>query len=43
MPIGLFYRNPEAPRYEAFTEVGLGMTADDKVTALEAELDRFAI
>ncbi|HEX6200590.1 MAG TPA: 2-oxoglutarate oxidoreductase, partial [Thermoanaerobaculia bacterium] len=43
LPIGLFYRNPAAPRYEAFTEAGLGMTADEKVANLERELDRFAI
>ncbi|HLE83878.1 MAG TPA: thiamine pyrophosphate-dependent enzyme [Thermoanaerobaculia bacterium] len=43
LPIGLFYRNPEAPRYETFTEAGLGMTADEKVANLERELDRFAI
>lgn len=43
LPIGLFYRNPDAPRYEAFTEMGLGMTADEKLAGLDAELDRFAI
>ncbi|MFP3940358.1 MAG: thiamine pyrophosphate-dependent enzyme [Thermoanaerobaculia bacterium] len=43
VPIGLFYRNPDAPCYEAFTEAGLGTTPDEKVQGLERELDRFAI
>jgi 2-oxoglutarate ferredoxin oxidoreductase subunit beta len=43
LPIGLFYKNPDSPCYEAFTEVGLGMTPEDKVGNLERELDRFAI
>ena len=43
VPIGLFYRDPAAPRYESFTEVGLDMSAEDKLAALERELDRFAV
>lgn len=43
LPIGLFYRNPDAPRYEDYTEVGLGMTVEEKAAALDRELDRFAI
>ena len=43
IPIGLFYRNPDAPRYEQFTTQGLEMGTEAKLTALEAELDRFAI
>jgi 2-oxoglutarate ferredoxin oxidoreductase subunit beta len=41
--IGLFYRNPGAPRYDAYTAEGLGMTAAEKLAALDRELDRFAV
>jgi 2-oxoglutarate ferredoxin oxidoreductase subunit beta len=43
IPIGLFYRNPEAPLYEDFTYQGLGMSDGEKLDALERELDRFAV
>ncbi len=43
LAIGLLYRNPEAPRYDDFTVKGLGMTREQKVAALERELDRFSI
>jgi 2-oxoglutarate ferredoxin oxidoreductase subunit beta len=43
VPIGLFYRNPQAPLYDAFTRQGLGTANADKLAALERELDRFAI
>jgi 2-oxoglutarate ferredoxin oxidoreductase subunit beta len=43
VPIGLFYRNPEAPVYDDFTGLGLGMSDGDKLATLERELDRFAI
>jgi len=41
--IGLFYHNPDAPRYEEYTEAGILMSDSEKVTAMEQELDRFAI
>ena len=43
IPIGLFYRNREAPNYEQFTTVGLGTSAGDKLAGLERMLDRFAV
>ncbi|HVS01590.1 MAG TPA: thiamine pyrophosphate-dependent enzyme [Thermoanaerobaculia bacterium] len=43
LPIGLLYRNPDAPRYDQHTVEGLGMAPADKLQALERELDRFAI
>ncbi len=43
IPIGLLYQNTAAPRYEDFTTAGLGMSTNDKVDALNRELDRFAI
>jgi 2-oxoglutarate ferredoxin oxidoreductase subunit beta len=41
--IGLFYRNPDAPRYEGFTYRGLEMARPQRLSAIETELDRFAI
>ncbi len=43
LPIGLLFHDPERPTYEEVTTEGLGMTAEEKVAALNAELDRFAI
>ncbi len=43
LPIGLFYRDPEAPRYDPIAAEGLGMSAAEKLAALDRELDRFAI
>jgi 2-oxoglutarate ferredoxin oxidoreductase subunit beta len=43
LAIGLFYRNPAAPCYDEITAQGLGMTPDDKLAALDRELDRFAV
>jgi len=43
MAIGLFYRNPSAPLYEEFTTDGIHMSLDEKLVALNQELDRFAI
>lgn len=43
LPIGLLFRDPERPRYEEFSSVGTDVTIEEKVEALEKELDRFAI
>jgi 2-oxoglutarate ferredoxin oxidoreductase subunit beta len=43
IPIGLFYRNPAAPRYDEWTAAGLGMTAEEKVAGVNQALDRFAV
>jgi len=42
-PIGLFYRNPNAVRYDLATSVGLGKTQGEKLSAVERALDRFAV
>lgn len=42
-PIGLFYRNPKAARYDEFTSQGLAITQAEKLAAIEAALQRFAI
>ena len=43
MPVGLFYHNPAAPRYDLHTAEGMGMAPDDKVQAINNALDRFAV
>ena len=43
LPIGILFRDETCPRYEAFTSHGLGMSAEDKLAALERELDQFAV
>jgi 2-oxoglutarate ferredoxin oxidoreductase subunit beta len=43
LPIGILFRDPERPTYEAFTERGLQMTLEEKVDAMNRELDRFLV
>ncbi|MFQ5653853.1 MAG: thiamine pyrophosphate-dependent enzyme [Planctomycetota bacterium] len=43
IPIGLFYCNPDRPRYETFSSQGIGVTNSDRLAALTRELDRFTI
>ena len=43
IPIGLLYRNPDAPRYDEHSARGLGMPTESKLAALEREIDRFAV
>ncbi|MHC4776933.1 MAG: thiamine pyrophosphate-dependent enzyme, partial [Planctomycetota bacterium] len=43
LPIGLLFCDPERPIYEEYSTLGMDMTAEQKVTALNEELDRFAI
>lgn len=43
LPIGLFYRNPHAWRYDEVSAGGLGMSPAKKVAAVEKALDQFAI
>jgi 2-oxoglutarate/2-oxoacid ferredoxin oxidoreductase subunit beta len=42
-PIGLFYRNKAASRYDEATSQGLGKAATEKLAAVEKLLDRFLI
>ena len=42
-PIGLFYRDTGAFRYDEATSRGLAMTRTEKLTAIEKSLDRFAV
>ncbi|OIP35216.1 MAG: 2-oxoglutarate oxidoreductase [Deltaproteobacteria bacterium CG2_30_63_29] len=41
VPIGLLYLNENAERYDLNAAAGLGMSAEDKLEALNRELDRF--
>ena len=43
IPIGLLYQNRERLLYDDFCQRGLAMTVSEKLEALEAEIDRFAI
>jgi 2-oxoglutarate ferredoxin oxidoreductase subunit beta len=42
-PIGILYRNEKLERYDHAAQRGLDMTPDQRLEALEKELDRFAI
>ena len=42
-PVGLFYRRPDAQRYDEATIRGLGMTPREKVAALDGLLNRFQV
>jgi 2-oxoglutarate ferredoxin oxidoreductase subunit beta len=43
IPIGLFFRDESKPRYEDATTKGMDMSIDDKLAAMNKELDRFAV
>lgn len=42
-PIGLFYRNPEAGRYDHLTSETMGMSQSEKLAAIQQLCSRFAI
>jgi 2-oxoglutarate ferredoxin oxidoreductase subunit beta len=42
-PIGLFYRNENAARYDLATAQGIGKTQYEKLSAVNQALDRFAV
>jgi 2-oxoglutarate ferredoxin oxidoreductase subunit beta len=43
LPLGILYRNPDAPRYDLMSSVGLEMSVDEKLAGMNAALDHFAI
>lgn len=43
VPIGLFYRNAAADRYDKYTQRGLGLRPSAKIEAIDKVLDRFQI
>jgi len=42
-PIGLFYRNEQAARYDFATAQGIGRTQQEKLAAVNQALDRFTV
>lgn len=42
-PIGLFYQNKEAERYDEYGAHNLGISGDDRLAAINVELDKYAI
>jgi 2-oxoglutarate ferredoxin oxidoreductase subunit beta len=42
-PIGLFYRNEDASRYDETTSQGLGKSPAEKLAAIDKALDRFLV
>jgi 2-oxoglutarate/2-oxoacid ferredoxin oxidoreductase subunit beta len=42
-PVGLFYRNPKAPRYDEITQRSMGMSQADKLAAMRHALERFTV
>jgi hypothetical protein len=42
-PIGLFYRNDNASRYDLATQQGLETTQAEKLAAINGMFDRFAV
>jgi 2-oxoglutarate ferredoxin oxidoreductase subunit beta len=43
VPVGLFYYDPTRPQYDQYTAQGLDVNADEKVRAINEELERFAM
>ena len=43
LPLGILYHNPDAPRYDMMTSVGMEMGVDDKLAGMNQALDHFAI
>ncbi len=43
LPIGLFFADPNRPRYEMMSSVGADTTIEEKLETFDKELDRFAI
>ncbi len=43
LPLGILYHNPDAPRYDIMSAVGLDMGVDEKLAGMNKALDNFAI
>ena len=43
LPLGILYQNPEAPRYDLMSSVGMDMSAGERLAGLNQALDHFAI
>ena len=43
LPLGILYHNPDAPRYDMMTSVGIDMSIDDRLAGMNEALDHFAL
>ena len=43
LPLGILYRNPDAPCYDDMSQVGLDMSVEQKLAGMNEALDHFAI
>jgi hypothetical protein len=43
IPIGLFYQNKNAPRYDEYGAFNIGMPVEERISAIHAELDKYAV
>jgi 2-oxoglutarate/2-oxoacid ferredoxin oxidoreductase subunit beta len=43
IPIGLFYQNKNAERYDEYGAYNLGISNEDRINAINAELDKFGV
>ena len=43
LPLGILYHNPDAPRYDQMSAVGMDMSADEKLAGINKALDGFAL
>jgi len=43
LPLGILYHNPDAPRYDTMTSVGMDMSIDDRLAGMNEALDHFAL
>ena len=43
IPIGLFYQNKDAYRYDLYGAHNLGMTVDERIDGINGQLDRYAV
>jgi 2-oxoglutarate ferredoxin oxidoreductase subunit beta len=43
LPLGILYRNPDAPCYDDMSQVGMDMSVEDRLAGMNQALDHFAI
>ncbi|MCK5326717.1 MAG: hypothetical protein KAJ57_11935, partial [Woeseiaceae bacterium] len=43
LPLGILYQNPDAPRYDLMSSVGMEMSVDERLAGMNEALDHFAI
>lgn len=43
LPLGILYRNPDAPCYDDISRVGMEMSVEERLAGMNEALDHFAI